>query len=535
MNLSIKDNLGLYVSLCLVALLSGLMFHDALTSMMNAWESEEYSHGYLIPVISFWFVWSNRNTIGQMIGQGSWFGLFIVLIGLLFGFMGELASLYIVTQYAFLLVLYGLCLSLVGWKGMRIMWFPLAYLFFMIPLPNFIYNNLSSQLQLISSQLGVAVIRLMDISVFLQGNVIDLGVYKLQVVEACSGLRYLFPLTSFGFLCAYFFRAKLWMRAVVFLTTLPITVVMNSFRIGVIGILVEYWGIEQAEGFLHDFEGWIIFIGCLAVLFAEMWLMVKLFMPGKTFSQVFIVDATIPKDESSDFVNKTDVEYIKKHRVFGLTKPYLTACILLLVFLPFSILVGERQDIKPQRQRFANFPLQIDQWKGVDVGMAQEFIDALKFDDYIIGNYSKKGDRAPINFYVAYYASQRKGASAHSPKSCIPGDGWRIADFEQRKIGSLVTAIGEQLRVNRTIISKGSSRQLVYYWFQQRGRIITNEYLVKWYLFWDALTQQRTDGALVRLVVSLPEGSDEAEADKKLNDFLEVVFPKLEKFIPSNT
>lgn len=75
----------------------------------------------------------------------------------------------------------------------------------MIPLPNFLYNNLSSQLQLISSQLGVFVIRLFDISVFLQGNVIDLGVFKLQVVEACSGLRYLFPLTSFGFLCAYFF------------------------------------------------------------------------------------------------------------------------------------------------------------------------------------------------------------------------------------------------------------------------------------------------------------------------------------------
>lgn len=530
MNLSIKENLGLYVSLCVVALLLGFMFSDALQYMASQWEKEEYSHGYLIPVISFWFIWSNKEAVSKYFGEGGWFGVFIVVVGLAVGLMGELASLYVITQYAFLLILYGLALSLVGWKGTRLLWFPLAYLFFMIPLPAFLYNNLSSQLQLISSQLGVMVIRLFDISVFLQGNVIDLGVYKLQVVEACSGLRYLFPLTSFGFLCAYFFRAKLWMRVLVFLTTLPITVLMNSLRIGIIGVLVEYGGIEQAEGFLHDFEGWVIFIGCLAVLFAEMWLLVKLFIPGKTFSDVFVVDAEISKET---LLENAEINSTSDSLIFGLSKSYLAACGLLLIMLPLSILLGGREDETPNRQRFATFPLQLESWKGVEVGMEQKFIDTLRFDDYIIGNYSLKGDRQPVNFYVAYYASQRKGASAHSPKSCMPGDGWQIGDFEQRQIGSLSTAIGEPLVVNRTVISKGESRQLVYYWFQQRGRVITNEYLVKWYLFWDALTQQRTDGALVRLVVTLPQGSSEVEADKKMADFLNVIFPELEKYVPS--
>ncbi len=530
MNSSIKENLGLYVSLCVVALLLGFMFSDALHFMASQWETEEYSHGYLIPVISFWFIWNNRVAVSNYLTEGSWFGVVLILAGLFVGLMGELASLYIVTQYAFLLIIYGLSLALVGWKGSRILWFPLAYLFFMIPLPNFLYNNLSSQLQLISSKLGVMVIRLFDISVFLQGNVIDLGVYKLQVVEACSGLRYLFPLTSFGFLCAYFFKAKLWMRVVVFLTTLPITVLMNSLRIGIIGVLVEYGGIEQAEGFLHDFEGWVIFMGCLAVLFAEMWLMVKVFMPGKTFSDVFVVDAHVSNEGSGDVPKEAEGN---DSSAFGLSNSYLVACILLLVMLPLSILLGGREDVVPDRQRFASFPLKIESWKGVEVGMEQKFIDTLRFDDYIIGNYSQKGDRLPVNFYVAYYASQRKGASAHSPKSCMPGDGWRIGDFAQRQIGSLKTAKGEPLIVNRTVISKGNNRQLVYYWFQQRGRVITNEYLVKWYLFWDALTQHRTDGALVRLVVTLPDGSSEAEADKKMADFLNVIFPELEKYVPS--
>ncbi len=532
MNKFLKDNLVLFVSFCLIALILGFVFSDALQYMAGRWETEEYSHGYLIPVISCWFIWSNRHVIVHYLGQGHWSGPVIILLGLIVGMMGDLAALYVVTQYAFLLVLYGLAVSLLGWKGVRALWFPLAYLFFMIPLPNFLYNNLSSQLQLISSQLGVAVIRLFDISVFLQGNVIDLGTYKLQVVEACSGLRYLFPLTSFGFLCAYFFKAKFWMRALVFLTTLPITVLMNSFRIGVIGVLVEYWGIEQAEGFLHDFEGWIIFIGCLAILFAEMWLLTRLFMPGKKFSDVFVVDARVPEEllsVSSDSENKVE-RLPESDSVWS--KPYLAACVLLVLTLPMAVMLGEREDYVPPRQRLANFPLKIAGWSGTEVGMAQKFIDVLKFDDYIIANYSKKGDPLPVNFYIAYYASQRKGASAHSPKSCIPGDGWIIGDFEQKKIADLHTDKGEPLRVNRAIITKGNNRQLVYYWFQQRGRIITNEYLVKFYLFWDALTQQRTDGALVRLVVSLPEGSHVEQADKKLAGFLKDVFPRLKEYIP---
>jgi exosortase D (VPLPA-CTERM-specific) len=307
---------------------------------------------------------------------------------------------------------------------------------------------------------------------------------------------------------------------------------MNSFRIGVIGILVEYWGIEQAEGFLHDFEGWIIFIGCLAVLFVEMWLFVLLFVPGKSFSQVFIVDAVVQQKNNVNAA-EMDGNASKKGLVFGLPKSYLASCLALLITVPLSLSMATREDMIPERQRFSKFPLNIEGWKGVEVKMGQNYIDELKFDDYIIGNYTKANDPMPVNLYVAYYSSQRKGASAHSPKACMPGDGWRIGDFHQRQIGSLATARGELLRVNRTVISKGNSRQLVYYWFQQRGRIITNEYVVKWYLFWDALTEQRTDGALVRLVVTLPEGSDEVAADKKMDAFLDVVFPKLESFVPS--
>ena len=132
------------------------------------------------------------------------------------------------------------------------------------------------------------VIRAAGLSVFLEGNVIDLGSYQLQVAEACSGMRYLFPLMSFGFLCAVLMRGRWWQQAILFVSTVPITILMNSLRIGIIGILVNYYGIEQAEGFLHDFEGWVIFMSCVVILFAEIWIFAR--MEKQKFLEIFGLD-----------------------------------------------------------------------------------------------------------------------------------------------------------------------------------------------------------------------------------------------------
>ena len=139
--------------------------------------------------------------------------------------------------------------------------------------------------------------------------------------------------------------------------------------------------------------------------------------------------------------------------------------------------------------------------------------------------------RQAVNFYVAYYGSQRKGESAHSPRTCIPGGGWEITSLTQRTLND-ITVAGHPLRVNRTVIQKDDVKELVYYWFQQRGRVITNEYLVKWYLFYDALTRNRTDGALVRLTTFVGPGQSLEEADVRLTAFAQAVAPTLPAYIP---
>jgi exosortase D (VPLPA-CTERM-specific) len=428
-----------------------------------------------------------------------------------------------VVQYGFIALVTGLVVAAVGVRGALAVWVPLAYLLFMVPLPNFLYNNLSQSLQLISSSIGVGVVRLFDISVHLEGNVIDLGTYKLQVVEACSGLRYLFPLMSFGFLIASLYQAPFWQRALVFLSTLPITVLMNSFRIGVIGVLVEHWGISMAEGFLHAFEGWIIFLGCLAVLLLEIWLLHKL--TGQDGAIWDRIDLTLP--ESSD---------INLHLPQGWRSqaPLLACVALLAAFTVGTRGLDTRPEDVPSREPFLQFPLLHQNWLGREEPLDTPVVESLKLTDYLMANYRHPDYRVPVNFYVAYYDSQRKGASIHSPRACIPGGGWVIKDLSQVEVDATlgISSLRGPVRVNRVIVQKGQNRQLVYYWFQQRGRSMTNEYLVKWYLFWDSLTRNRTDGALIRLVVSVPDGTELDSADAQLRRFLGDFNPLLERYVP---
>ncbi|MCK5889230.1 MAG: VPLPA-CTERM-specific exosortase XrtD, partial [Methylococcales bacterium] len=387
----------------------------------------------------------------------------------------------------------------------------LLLLVFAIPLPYFLEASLSANLQLLSSKLGVAFIRWCDIPVFLEGNVIDLGVYKLQVVEACSGLRYLFPLMSLGFICAYLFNTSLWKRVIVFLSTIPITLLMNSFRIGVIGILVDQWGIAMAEGFLHDFEGWIVFMACMGLLFIEMYILFKMGQKdSKSFFEVF--GLVYLEDVISDETKQRQISY-----------PLIAVTLALIVAVFVVGSLDRREEIIPPRKTFPSFPDKLGGWNGTQSPMDSDVIDVLQVSDYILSDYSKP-DSVPVNFYVAYYESQRKGVSPHSPRVCIPGGGWQISDISRIELA--------ELPVNRIVIKKGQSKQLVYYWFQQRGRMMSNEYYMKWYLFKDALLLNRTDGALVRVTTPVSPLESIEDADKRLVGFTQDLLPILPDYIP---
>ena len=511
-----------------VALLLCVLNYEALNWMFISWTTkEEYSHGIMIPAVSCYLAWQRREQLIFPAQGGVILGLSLVIAGLVLYIVSSLATVYVAMILAFLVQLYGLFLVSLGSKNFRTLMAPLLMLVFMVPLPTFINNNLSAELQLISSWLGVEFIRLFGIGVYLEGNVIDLGSYKLQVVDACSGLRYLYPLVSLGFILAYLCDVKLWMRTLVFLSTIPITVIMNSIRIGAIGVSVEYWGPEMAEGLLHDIEGWFMFMASLAVVLLELFLLLKLTGDRRSLSDII------------DIGRQTSVAASTVSEGKGLEKrgaARLVSVVSLLVLVSGSLVYStssiQRESLIPERLNFNHFPLLINGWRGTPQTMDQQYIDVLRFDDYMIADYIKHSER--VNFYVAYYGSQESGQSAHSPRSCIPGGGWQIHSIEQIHLGEMYLN-SQPLMANRVLIQKGDHKQAVYYWFQQRGRIITNEYLVKWYLFWDALTLNRTDGALVRLTVPLGRDQGFEQADRIVSEFMHDVQFRLDQFIPGQT
>jgi exosortase D (VPLPA-CTERM-specific) len=511
---------GVLLAATLVATLSVWPFWDGLAQMWAWWiASPEDSYGVMMPPVAAFLMWQQKDQLERIPFTGSWWGIVLILLGGAALVVGQLGTVLTIVQYAYIITLYGLILSFIGFTAFRRIGMPLFILACMIPLPQFILANLSTQLQLLSSEIGVALMRLFGVSVFVEGNVIDLGGYKLQVAEACSGLRYLFPLMTIGLLMAYFYKGAMWKRVVLFLSSVPITVVMNSARVAIIGVTVEHWGIEMAEGFLHEFQGWVIFMLSIGIMLGEIALLNRVGRETRSWRQLFGIELPAPTPAGVA---------IRQRKV---PRPFLVAALVLIAFIGTSLVLPRPVEVYPSRTTLVQFPLQLAGWHGHADSLDAVYTDELKLDDYLLADYSNGGGQ-PVNLYIAYYNSQRKGEAVHSPRSCLPGGGWQLRDFSQRTL-SQVRIDGVPLRVNRTVIELGNQRELVYYWFQQRGRIITNEFAVKWYLFWDALTRQRTDGALVRLIAAMPPASSEADADQRLTEFAGRIAPLLTDYVPN--
>lgn len=503
--------------LALTVALLLLAFRRMSSDLLIAWGSEEYGHGMMIPVIA---VLMARHRLAEtpQRPRPSWFGP--VLMGMSGSFLviAILAAFQTAAHYGFVLALLALTLAYLGVNAARMLLPALGYLLFAIPLPHLIHSGLSQELQLISSTLGVRLLEMLDMTVYQEGNVIDLGPYKLQVAEACNGLRYLFPLLSFGYLAAYMMRDRLWKRVFVLLSAIPITIGMNSLRIALIGVTVNLWGADMAEGFLHDFEGWAVFSLCALLLLGEAWWLMRAFAPG---NGQFRFD-----------IFSLDQRRLLKAPLRAAAPAWLCFAIAaVLSVIAMSGMVENRREVIPEHPPLAGFPARLGDWRAREQALTADVLAGLQLTDYWLADYRRETG-APVNLYIAYYATQRIGSSTHSPSNCIPGGGWQIAEKTRH---SVTLPDGTAFPVSRLVIRKGGTGQLVYFWFSERGRIITETSYAKWYMLVDAIALRRSDGALIRIVTPLEQDEPESSADARLHDFLSVAQPQITRFIPARS
>src|SRR6056297_402498 len=382
------------------------IFWIGFVSLAQAWSTAEYSHGPLIPLISLYLFLRQMRRLPppNPVVRDRAPGLAILTFGLLVAVAGNLTRIPDIVTYGFIIWVGGVVFTIFGWERGKKHQLGVLHLIFMLPLPHFIYLKLTIVLQTISSEIGVWFVALMGVPVYLEGNVIDLGVYKLQVAEACSGLRYLFPILSFSYLFAILYRGPIWHKAVLLLAAAPLTVLMNSFRIGVIGVLVNSYGIEHAEGFLHYFEGWVIFGACIAILFAMAIALQRLTPNPRPLSEAIDLDTTGFAAIAA--------------RILAI-RPARGIMAAALVTLAVSAGWALQQGSDPapvDRDPFALYPRQLGDWAGTFSSLEPQIERVLGATDYLAATYSHPGEPEPVSLFMAFYEKQTEGSGIHSDR-----------------------------------------------------------------------------------------------------------------------
>lgn len=504
-----------------LAVLSAVVyFQTGVAALGEAWILPEYSHGPLIPLLSLFLFLRHLKRVpvlaGPVTDRGP--GLALILVAMVLGGVGRLIQIDDFAAYAMILWTGGILLLSFGWAQGRQFWPPVLHLVYMLPLPGVLYYGLSTWLQGVSSELGVWFLYQISVPVFLDGNIIDLGVYKLHVAEACSGLRYLFPILSFSYIFAVLYKGPMWHKAVLLISAAPITVVMNSLRIAIAGAVVDRYGIEYVEGVSHFMEGWVIFVACVGILFLLARVMLLL------------------NPQKMGLVEALDLDFdglwpqAQRLRLIEPSRALIVTTVLMLVGALAWAVVPARELAQVSREGFYAFPRQLEGWTAsAPMRLDPETAKVLAADDYHSVTLTKPGAGQPVDFFMAWYQDQMEGGT-HSPTICLPSAGWEIAGLQS--VAAPADVAGAPFTMNRTIIQKGMQRMLVYYWYDQQGSRTASSYAAKLQMTLSKVRTGRSDGAIVRLITAIGPGESEAVAEARLQDALRAVVVPLPAFLP---
>ncbi len=594
-----------------VSLLFGI-YNASLMQLVHGWGGD-YSYAYIIPFVCIYIAWEKRKELFALPNEMASFGLIPLIFGIALYWIGELGGEFFTLYVSFWLSLVGIVWVTTGYRVLRSIVFPLFLLITVFRIPNFLYNKISVQLQLLSSEFGVFLLRLIGHSAYREGNIIDLGFTQLQVIDACSGLRYIIPLLVLSIIITYFIKQPLWKKVFLVLSALPLAILVNSIRISLTGIVSETWGRKAAEGFFHDFSGWLIFMVSFGVLLGETWAVSRFptvqIPPTPPFTKGGETgfpsvhpevskgerqrdpsmlrylstngSGRLPEDgrqippgppltnggetgfpsvhpEVSKGERQRDPSMLRylstngsgrlpadgrqilpvppftkggeRRRVTWISLPTLLAVFLLGATWFLSSGFEFREQV-PSIKPFSQFPHMVGEWTGTNEYLEENELNQLDLSDYALIDFQNPPGQS-VNFYVAYYQSQRKGESIHSPETCLPGSGWLFQETGTVPLSWESPKGRQQVRVKRALMQKLGDKRLVYFWFPQRGRILTSAWQLKWFAFLDALTLHRTDGALVRIITPVYQSENLAQAESRISEFTKLVFPILAGFIP---
>jgi len=471
-----------------------------------------FSHGIFVPLFALFVLWQDRKKLKAIASAPSWAGLPLVVLSLLVLVLGILGAELFLSRVSLLILLAGLIILFQGWTFFRAVLFPWAFLFLMIPIPAVVFNQITFPLQLLASKVASAILSWMGVPVLREGNVIILPAMALEVADACSGIRSLMSLATLAVIYGYLIERRIVVRVLLALASIPIAVGANSLRVVGTGLLVQYWDPDKALGFFHEFQGWLMFVASLAMLYLLHWAF-RFFWPEGGLQR------TAPSSRHPS-------QPIMKQ--FGRLRFVLATGLILLTAI--FLQARGRNEIIPSHMPLSSFPAQLGNWSGRDIPLDQDTLEVLGPGDFLVRGYRDADSDLPyVDLFLAYFPSQRTGDTIHSPKHCLPGAGWLP---EENDVVILSLPGHAPFRANRYVISKAGARKLVLYWYWAHDRGVASEYWAKFYLIKDAIRMNRSDGALVRITADMFPGETPYSAQQRLRPFTSAVVPLLDDYIP---
>lgn len=485
-------------------------FWPLLEKLFMRWNSDDSNYCYLVVPLFLYLCWEKSRHFKFFEFSWSPWGLAGYALAMFLIVVGELGSTETLAYIGLWFVWLSTGIWLYGFR-LRKLWFEFLILAFAVPLPPFLINTLTAHLKLLATSFSVKMLRLVDISVLQEGNIIDLGMQQLQVVDACSGLRYILSMFLLALLLGHFYAKGRIRHALLMLFVLPVAIVVNSFRIFATGVLSVNGHPELAENFFHDFAGFALFL-CAGLLLLGIILVLNKMGPKAVESQPWI-------DRGKDSRRST------------FAGASLALYCLLLLGSGWGLHKLPTTQTIPDRLSFHNFPLEIDGWQGRREYLSKDILDELWSDDYVKITFSRP-DRPGQNIFlfIPYYGYQATRHTAHAPQSCLLGSGWMLSETQDRgvKINDAKT-----INMRTMLLQKGKSNLVAGYFFMGRGRVVVSPWLNKFYLLWDAMSQRRTDGALVRVEMVVADNRIDQAKYQDLDNFIVKLWTILPPYIPA--
>ena len=264
---SLNKGLARWKTVVLLGLMAWL-YIPILGPLVKQWATDpNFSHGFFVPLFVGFVLWQDRKRLAAIPQSPSSWGLPVILFAASILLLGVFGAELFLSRVSLILLIGGLVIFFSGWRMLRAILFPLLILILMIPIPTIVLNQITFPLQILASKLAAWSLPLCGVPVLREGNVINLPAMPLEVAQACSGIRSLLSLATLTIMYGYLLETRVWLRVVLALASIPIAVAANGFRIFGTGLLVQYWDPDKAQGFFHEFSGWLIFVVSLLLLF----------------------------------------------------------------------------------------------------------------------------------------------------------------------------------------------------------------------------------------------------------------------------